>query len=147
MGSFDLSRPDFSARFPNSSYDFSRTPSWSDLDLDGLDAWVDLKYKFTRNVFARGAYRYVKYNDNQPYPLSHVITTGDIVGEETFAEPDPGEAMQTVDRNIDGNTSYDYTLIVIAEDGGQIPSSTVTVTGESSSVTSSNAPNWSPADM
>ena len=67
MGSFDLSRPDFSARFPNSSYDFSRTPDWSNLDLDGLDAWIDAKYRFTTNLFARGAYRYVKYNDNDPY--------------------------------------------------------------------------------
>lgn len=67
MGSFDLSRPDFSARFPNSSYDFSRTPEWSNLDLEGIDAGVDAKYRFTTNLFARGAYRYVKYDDNDPY--------------------------------------------------------------------------------
>jgi hypothetical protein len=66
MGSFDLSS-DFAARAPNSSYDFSRTPDWSNLDLDGLDAWIELKYRFTKNLFARGAYRYVKYDDNDPY--------------------------------------------------------------------------------
>ena len=66
MGSFDLSS-DFATRSPTSSYDFSRTPDWSDLDLDGLDAWIDVKYRFTRNLFARGAYRYVKYDDNEPY--------------------------------------------------------------------------------
>jgi hypothetical protein len=66
MGSFDLTA-DFAARSATSSYDFSRTPDWSNLDLDGIDAWVDLKYRFTRNVFARGAYRYVKYDDNEPY--------------------------------------------------------------------------------
>ena len=44
MGSFDLSRPDFIARFRNMSYDFSRTPEWSNLDLDGIDTWIDAKY-------------------------------------------------------------------------------------------------------
>jgi hypothetical protein len=67
MGSFDLSRPDFIARFRNMSYDFSRTPEWSNLDLDGIDTWIDAKYRFTKNLFARGAYRYVKYDDNDPY--------------------------------------------------------------------------------
>lgn len=33
----------------------------------------------------------------------HLSATGDIVSEETFAEPDPGEAMHTVDRNIGGS--------------------------------------------
>jgi len=67
MGNFDLSRPDFTERFPLLWWDFSRTPEWSDLDLDSVDARVDLKYRFTRNVFARGGYRYVKANDNAPY--------------------------------------------------------------------------------
>ena len=67
MGNFDLSRPDFTERSPNYWWDFSRTPEWSNLDLDGIDTGIDLKYRFTRNVFARGAYRYVKYDDGDPY--------------------------------------------------------------------------------
>jgi hypothetical protein len=60
MGRFDLSRSDFSARFPNSSYDVSSTPDWSNLDLDGIDTSVDLKYQFSRRFFVRGAFQHVR---------------------------------------------------------------------------------------
>jgi hypothetical protein len=66
MGSFDLSRPDFGAHFPNSSYDCSRTPEWSKLDLEGIDAGVDAKFRFTTNLFAREAYRYDLTGRNSP---------------------------------------------------------------------------------
>ena len=35
--------------------------------LVDLHYWVDLQYRFTSNFFARGAYRYVKATDDDPY--------------------------------------------------------------------------------
>jgi len=67
MGSFDLSNPEFTERFPLLSWDFSRTPEWSNIDINTIDTWVDLQYRFSTRLFARGAYRYVKADDSDPY--------------------------------------------------------------------------------
>jgi hypothetical protein len=67
MGQFDLSNPEFTERNGFLWWDFSRTPEWSSIDLGTIDTWVDLQYRFTSSFFARGAYRYVKADDDDPY--------------------------------------------------------------------------------
>lgn len=67
MGDFDLSNPEFTAQFPLLWWNFSRTPEWSNVDINTIDTWVDLQYRFSTRVFARGAYRYVKADDSDPY--------------------------------------------------------------------------------
>ncbi len=67
MDPFDLSRPDFTARFPAMQWDFSQTPGYSDLDVRSVDAWLDARYRLTERAFVRGAYRYVDFDDQAPY--------------------------------------------------------------------------------
>lgn len=67
MDPIDLSRPDFTARFPLVQLDFSQTHTYSLLDTSGVDLWADARYRFTNRFFVRGAYRYVDFNDDTAY--------------------------------------------------------------------------------
>jgi hypothetical protein len=67
LQAFDLSSAAFTARVPLLTYDFSLTPSYSDLDVTRVDALVDARYAFDERLFVRGMYRYVDYADDAPY--------------------------------------------------------------------------------
>lgn len=63
---FDLSNPEFTERVPLLGLDFSRTPSFSDIDTDSVDARVEARLRLSDRVQVRGLYRWVDYDDDAP---------------------------------------------------------------------------------
>ncbi|MGD8440065.1 MAG: MtrB/PioB family outer membrane beta-barrel protein [Holophagae bacterium] len=64
---FELPADDYVARTPPTSFDFSRTHTYSDLDVSRLNLDAMFKYKFTDAFWMRLWYRYVDYTDDAPY--------------------------------------------------------------------------------
>jgi hypothetical protein len=67
MQPFDLSAPEFTARVPLISLDFSETHTNSDLDTSQVDARLNARYAVNEQIFVRGFYRYVDFEDAAPY--------------------------------------------------------------------------------
>ena len=68
MGRLGLAAsPEFLARVTGMSYDFTATPTFSDLDSTNVDVLADATYRVNDRVFVRGAYRYLDYTDDAPY--------------------------------------------------------------------------------
>jgi hypothetical protein len=68
MGRLGLAAsPEFLARVTGMSYDFTATPTFSDLDSTNVDLLADATYRVNDRVFVRGAYRYLDYTDDVPY--------------------------------------------------------------------------------
>ncbi|MCM2257365.1 MAG: hypothetical protein NDJ94_17140 [Vicinamibacteria bacterium] len=59
--------PAFAAAVPLMPYDYTQTWSYSDLDVQRLDAAVSAHYKLSSRASLRGEYRYVDYADDAPY--------------------------------------------------------------------------------
>jgi hypothetical protein len=57
----------FLAKVVGMSYDFTSTPGWSDLDTTNVDLMADATYRLSSQVWLRGAYRYVDFDDEAPY--------------------------------------------------------------------------------
>jgi len=68
MGRVGLSAdPAFLAKVVGMDYNFTSTPSFSDLDTTNVDFLADATYRVSQSVFVRGSYRYVDYSDDAPY--------------------------------------------------------------------------------
>lgn len=63
---FDLSRPEYTERFPLIALDFSQTHTYSDIDTDNTEARVDARLRVSDRVWVQGLYRWVDYNDDAP---------------------------------------------------------------------------------
>jgi hypothetical protein len=67
LDAFDLSAPDYVATHPPTSYDFSMTHTYSDLDTSRLDAQVKVHYKLGASSWVSGVYRRAEFTDDAPY--------------------------------------------------------------------------------
>ena len=72
---FELRADDYVAITPPMSFDFSRTHTYSDLDVDRLNFDAMFKYKFSPAFWMRLWYRFIDYNDNAPFLYD---TTGSV---------------------------------------------------------------------
>jgi len=64
---FELPADDYVAITPTTSYDFSQTHTYSNLDTTRLDAHVTAKYKFSDTFWTKARYRRADYQDDAPY--------------------------------------------------------------------------------
>jgi len=75
MNQFDLSADDYVAMTPTMSYDFSKSHTYSDLDMSRLNFDAMFKLKFTDNTWMRLWYNIVDFTDDAPYLYD---TTGTV---------------------------------------------------------------------
>ena len=64
---FDLPADDYVANTPPMSYDFSKSNTYSNIDIDRFNFDAMLKYKFDNEVWLRFWYQIADFNDNDPY--------------------------------------------------------------------------------
>lgn len=65
---FEIMVPeDYLARNVNQSYDFSRTHTYSDLDISRLELGAGVRYQASERIGLRAGYRYIDFEDNAPY--------------------------------------------------------------------------------
>ena len=64
---FELSADDYVAITPTMSYDFSKTNTYSNIDVERFNLNAMFKYKFTDDLWMRLWYEYVDFSDNDPY--------------------------------------------------------------------------------
>ncbi len=67
MDPFDLPADDYVAITPPTVYDFSKSHTYSDLDITRLDGDILFKYKFSDGFWLRADYRITDYQDDAPY--------------------------------------------------------------------------------
>ncbi len=67
LQAFDLPADDYVAITPPTQYDFSRSHTYSDLDINRIDGDILFKYSFTDDVWLRADYRIIDYSDDAPY--------------------------------------------------------------------------------
>ncbi|MEE4270477.1 MAG: hypothetical protein V2I67_02310 [Thermoanaerobaculales bacterium] len=67
LDQFDLPADDYVAITPPMSYDFSKSHTYSDLDLSRLNFDAMFKLKFTENLWMRLWYNIVDFTDDDPY--------------------------------------------------------------------------------
>jgi hypothetical protein len=72
---FDLPADDYVAITPPMIYDFSKSHTYSMLEITRFDGELDFKYKFSDDFWLRAAYKYVDYKDDMPYLFD---TTGTV---------------------------------------------------------------------
>jgi hypothetical protein len=72
---FDLPADDYVAITPPMSYDFSKSHTYSRLDVTRIDGDVDFKYEFSDSFWLRANYKYVDFADDIPYMYD---TTGAV---------------------------------------------------------------------
>lgn len=75
MDPMTLTGGDFAAQHPLQPYDYSKTHSFSDLDVSRFDGSAELRYQVSKTFTLRGLYRYVDYQDDAPYLYD---TTGKV---------------------------------------------------------------------
>ncbi|MBK8596427.1 MAG: hypothetical protein IPN83_12785 [Holophagales bacterium] len=75
MDPMTLNGGDFAAHHDLQPYDYSKTHSFSDLDVSRFDGSAELRYQVTKTFSLRGLYRYVDYQDDAPYLYD---TTGTV---------------------------------------------------------------------
>jgi len=64
---FELSADDYVAVTPPMSYDFSKSNTYSNIDIDRFNFDAMLKYKFDNDIWLRFWYQIADFNDNDPY--------------------------------------------------------------------------------
>ncbi len=64
---FDLPADDYVAITPPMSYDFSKSNTYSNIDIDRFNFDAMLKYKFDNDIWLRFWYQIADFNDNDPY--------------------------------------------------------------------------------
>ena len=64
---FELPADDYVAITPTMSYDFSKTNTYSNIDVDRFNFDAMFKYKFTDDLWMRLWYQYVDFGDKDPY--------------------------------------------------------------------------------
>jgi hypothetical protein len=64
---FDLSADDYVATHPATSFDFSKTHTYSDLDMSRFNLDATLKFDVTEDLWLRLWYKLVDYTDDAPY--------------------------------------------------------------------------------
>jgi hypothetical protein len=64
---FELPADDYVAITPPMSYDFSKSNTYSNIDVERFNFDAMLKYKFDNNVWLRLWYQLVDFSDNDPY--------------------------------------------------------------------------------
>ena len=52
---------------PNQSYDFSRTATYSDLDVSRFEVGVGLRFDAREDLGWRAGYRWIDFDDDAPY--------------------------------------------------------------------------------
>jgi hypothetical protein len=67
MDQIMISAPEWAAKYPNQSWDFTQTHTFSDLDLTRIDAELWGKMHFATKYWLRASYRYAEVEDDQPY--------------------------------------------------------------------------------
>ncbi len=67
MDPFSLAAPEYVATHPNTSFDFSQTHTYSDLDVTRFEAQLTARYHFNKSLWVNGAVRYADYSDDEPY--------------------------------------------------------------------------------
>jgi hypothetical protein len=72
---FDLPADDYVAITPPMTYDFSRSHTYSKLDVTRVDGDIDFKYEFDVGFWLRANYKYIDYKDDSPYMYD---TTGAV---------------------------------------------------------------------
>lgn len=72
---FGLPADDYVAITPSMSYDFSKTDTYSNIDVDRLNLDAMLKYEFPGDIWLRLWYKIVDFGDNDPYLYD---TTGTV---------------------------------------------------------------------
>ena len=60
---FELSAPDFVATHPTTSYDFSQSNTYSEIDVTRLDATAFIEYLFDKSLWLNVYYRYSDFDD------------------------------------------------------------------------------------
>ncbi len=64
---FELPADDYVAITPPMSYDFSKTNTYSNIDVDRFNFDAMLKYKFDNDIWLRFWYQIADFDDNDPY--------------------------------------------------------------------------------
>ena len=67
MDQYELRADDYVATHPTMSFDFEQSYTYSNLDVSRLEADLNLKYNLTEDMWLRLWYKYVDYQDDQPY--------------------------------------------------------------------------------
>jgi hypothetical protein len=78
---FGLPADDYVATHPQMAFDFSKTYTYSDLDVSRLDGDLMIKYKLSDAMWLRFSWSYVDYTDDAPY----LYDTGGSVQWATLA--------------------------------------------------------------
>ncbi len=76
MDPFSLAAPGYVAHDPNTSFDFSRTYSYSDLDVTRFEGQFSVDYHVNKSFWVNGTVRYADFSDDDPYLYD---TTGSVV--------------------------------------------------------------------
>jgi len=64
---FELPAEAYVAITPATSYDFSKTNTYSNIDVDRFNFDAMFKYKFNEDLWLRFWYQVADFNDNDPY--------------------------------------------------------------------------------
>ena len=75
MDPMTLNGGDFAAHHDLQPYDYSKTHTFSDLDVSRFDGSAEVRYQVSKTFSLRGLYRYVDYQDDAPYLYD---TTGKV---------------------------------------------------------------------
>jgi opacity protein-like surface antigen len=75
LAPFDLPADDYVAITPPMSYDFSKSHTYSNIDVNRFNLDGMFKFKFTEDLWMRLWYKYVDFSDNDPYLYD---TTGSV---------------------------------------------------------------------
>jgi hypothetical protein len=81
MDPMTLNGGEFAATQHLMPYDYSKTHTFSDLDVSRFDGSAELRYQVSKAFSLRGLYRYVDYQDDAPYLYDtsgkvHVVSGG-----------------------------------------------------------------------
>ena len=63
----DFSVPEFTAKYPLMSYDFSLTHTNSDLDITRLDVNLHGQYRLSEAAWVEAEFRHATHDDDAPY--------------------------------------------------------------------------------
>jgi hypothetical protein len=67
MAPFELPADDYVATHPSMSFDFSRTNTYSNIDVSRFNVDAMLKYKVNEDLWLRFWYKVVDFSDRDPY--------------------------------------------------------------------------------
>ena len=75
MDPMTLNGGEFASHHALQPYDYSKTHTFSDLDVSRFDGSAELRWQLSKMFSVRGLYRYVDYQDDAPYLYD---TTGKV---------------------------------------------------------------------